>query len=327
MGGNPVKHSRERLNALSAESGFKANTLEKVTRLLNLLNSLQNHPLLKGQLALKGGTALNLFLSDLPRLSVDADLNYIGNLDKDTMLSERPKVEKAIEAVLGREDLYIQRHPKEHAGGKWLMRYQSVLGGRENLELDLNYMFRIPLWPVSLRNSRKLGDIQTQDFLVVDVYELIAGKLAALFSRRASRDLFDVHRFMTQNSWDNERLRIGFVLYGAMNRKDWRSVSLDDIDFDLKELERALVPVLSAQVLEEIDNFSLWASQMVEGCRQALTILLPFTKPEREFLDRLLSRGEIKPELLTSDSELQEKINQHPLLEWKAINVQKRNKS
>lgn len=322
-----MKPSRERLTTLSAETGFEANTLEKVSRLLDLLNALQSHPFLKGRLALKGGTALNLFLSDIPRLSIDADLNYIGALDKDTMLSERPRVEKAVEAVLGREDLRIQRRPTEHAGGKWLLRYQSALGGGENLELDLNYMFRIPLWPVSVRSSKQLGANQTQDFPVVDIYELIAGKLAALFSRRASRDLFDVHRLMTQNTWDAVRLRLGFVLFGAMNRKDWRSVSLDDIDFDLKELERALVPVLSRQVLEEIEDVSVWASQMVGECRQALTFLLPFTVPEREFLHHLLDRGEIKPELLTSNAELREKINQHPLLEWKAINVRKSNKS
>jgi hypothetical protein len=98
-----VKPSRERLTTLSAETGFEANTLEKAVRLLDLLNPLQSHPYLKGRLALKGGTALNLFLSDIPRLSVDADLNYIGALDKDTMLAERPSVEKAVGAVLGRE--------------------------------------------------------------------------------------------------------------------------------------------------------------------------------------------------------------------------------
>jgi len=208
-----------------------------------------------------------------------------------------------------------------------LLRYRSSLGGGDNLELDLNYMFRIPLWPIIRMDSRKLGTYQTKDFPIVDIYKLIAGKLAAPFSRRASRDLFDVHLLMTQNTWDVDRLRLGFVLYGAMNCKDWRSVSLQDVDFDLQELERTLLPVLGTETLEKIENVSLWATRIVEECREALTVLLPFTEAEREFLDRLLDRGEIKPELLTSDAELQERINRHPLLEWKVVNVRKRVKS
>jgi len=46
---------------------------------------------------------------------------------------------------------------KPLCSGKWLLRDQSVYGGNENLELDLNYMFRIPLWPITVQNSKKLG--------------------------------------------------------------------------------------------------------------------------------------------------------------------------
>ena len=45
--------------------------IEKVLHLLNLLDQLNRHPMLKGKWVLKGGTALNLFVFDLPRLSVD----------------------------------------------------------------------------------------------------------------------------------------------------------------------------------------------------------------------------------------------------------------
>ncbi len=55
--------------------------LEKSVRLLTLLNAFCEHPQLAGKLALKGGTALNLFLFDVPRLSVDIDLNYVGAIN------------------------------------------------------------------------------------------------------------------------------------------------------------------------------------------------------------------------------------------------------
>jgi len=40
-----------------------------------------------------------------------------------------------------------------------------------------------------------------------------------------------------------------------------------------------------------------------------------------EFLNLVLDKGEIAPELLTTDEDLQDRIRRHPLLEWKAVNV------
>ena len=78
----------------------------------------------------------------------DIDLNYVGAVDREVMLSERPRVERALTAVFGREDLAVRRRPGEHAGGKWWLRYAHP-GGRGTLEVDVNYMYRVPLWPAS----------------------------------------------------------------------------------------------------------------------------------------------------------------------------------
>jgi Nucleotidyl transferase AbiEii toxin, Type IV TA system len=61
------------LQAEAAATGFSPDTLDKVIRLIDLLNAFCSHPFLKVRMALKGGTALNLFVFDLPRLSVDID--------------------------------------------------------------------------------------------------------------------------------------------------------------------------------------------------------------------------------------------------------------
>lgn len=70
--------SSEGLMQAAASSGFREGYLEKSIRLLYLLEAVRDDPSLRSRLALKGGTALNLFLAELPRLSVDIDLNYIG---------------------------------------------------------------------------------------------------------------------------------------------------------------------------------------------------------------------------------------------------------
>ena len=61
--------------------------------------------------------------------------------------------------------------------------------------------------------------------------------------------------------------------------------------------------------------------ELIEGCRNILSKLLPFTDGEKKFLDLLLDKGEIDPTCLTDDTSLQDRIRKQLLLEWKAINV------
>ncbi len=110
--------TRAQLQQAAGESGFTIDSLEKVWMLIRLLNMMNAHPFLGRRIALKGGTALNLFVFDLPRLSVDIDINYIGSADRETMMKERPKLDAALEQIVSRLGLTVKRAPGEHAGGK-----------------------------------------------------------------------------------------------------------------------------------------------------------------------------------------------------------------
>ena len=316
-----MRVSRERLFHQAEATGFRPEVLEKVIHLLNLLDGFNKHPFLQGRLALKGGTALNLFLFDTPRLSVDIDLNYVANVDRDTMLAERPRLEEAIRAVCSREDFAIERAPTEHAGGKWLLRYDSALGHGGNLAVDLNFMFRVPLWAIAARDSRQVGSYSVRQVPVLDVHELAAGKLVALLARRQARDLFDAHRLLTSGQLDKNLLRVAFVVYGAMSRTDWRTVSARDISFDPVDLRNHLLPMLRSDFATGLDDPLGWAERLVTECRIAFRAVLPLSGDAREFLDHLLDNGEVRPQLLTRDSELADRIVQHPGLKWKAENV------
>lgn len=165
-----MRLSREWLNREATTTGFRVEILEKVTLLLNLLDGFDRHPYLKGRLALKGGTALNLFVFDAPRLSIDIDLNYVGRLDREAMLAERPDVERALGAVCGRAGISIDRAPGAHAGGKWRLRYESAEGRSANLELDVNYMLRAPLWDPAHANAKSIGGLPTPTFPILDIH-------------------------------------------------------------------------------------------------------------------------------------------------------------
>lgn len=307
----------------AAASGFQIEPLEQVAVLLELLEAIRSHPFLRDRVALKGGTALHLFIFDVPRLSVDIDLNYVGAVDRDSMLAERPKIEQALQAACGRTGVQPRGVPSDHAGGKWRLSFNRVLGGAGTLEMDVNFMFRAPLWPVERVNSRAIGGFQATDIPLVDVHELAAGKLAALLARTASRDVFDASRLRHVKGLDPARLRLAFVVYGGMNRKDWRTVSADDVHADPGEVDTMLAPLLRGRERPRGD-LAEWSRALESDCREILSLVLPLTSSEREFLDGLNDRGEINPALLTDDARLQSIIRIHPGLLWKGLNVRQR---
>jgi len=252
-----------------------------------------------------------------PRLSVDIDLNYVAAADKETMLVERPRLEAALEQVASREGFSAKRSPTDHAGGKWVFRYSSALGQASRLEVDLNFLLRVPLWPAVLCDSHAIGPFQARNIPVLDLHELAAGKLAALFSRRASRDLFDASELLRRSDLDIKKLRLAFVVYGGASRTDWREISPAQIDFDSTELKGQLLPVLRSATGKP----AAWANDLVAECRRLVTTILPLSDAEMEFIKRLNERGEVAPDILTDDAELRAKIEQNPALQWKALNV------
>ena len=307
----------------AAATGFQPESLEKVYRLLELLNGFRSHPFLKSRFALKGGTGLNLFIFNVPRLSVDLDLNYIGTVDREAMLDERPKIEKAVEDVCGRLGISVRRAPSEHAGGKWRMSYMTAFGRTGTLELDINFLLRSPLWPSVISDSREIGTFSATNVPLLDIHELEAGKLAALFSRNASRDLFDVRELFRQKEFDAAKLRIAFVVYGGINRRDWREIGIEEVKADPVDVDRMLLPMLRADLAPSKDRIKKWSEELRAECHERLSAILPLSDVEVEFLTQLNDRGIIAPELLTRDDRLREIICNHPGLRWKAVNVRK----
>jgi predicted nucleotidyltransferase component of viral defense system len=86
------------LGARAAELGFIRDTFEKVVRLSEILGFMNSDPLLFESLALKGGTAINLTVFDLPRLSVDIDLDYAKTNSLEEMTADRERINQ----ILGR---------------------------------------------------------------------------------------------------------------------------------------------------------------------------------------------------------------------------------
>lgn len=106
---------------------------------------------------------MNVFHRAPHRLSVDIDLNYIGALAREAMEADRPPVQAALEALLAAHGYQVTRQPEDHAGGKWVARFGSALGGGGSIEVDLNYMSRETLFGVEGSASRPLGGVVATD--------------------------------------------------------------------------------------------------------------------------------------------------------------------
>lgn len=295
--------------------------IEKVLRLLDILDAIFTHPELKEKYVLKGGTALNLFYFQLPRLSVDIDLNYIG-LDRETMIRERASHETFLCDLLERRGYVLKRVPSEHAGGKWRLGYRSFADIQQNIELDLNYMHRLPLLPVQMRSSFGMGGQQVTGVRILDLHELAAGKFCALIARCKPRDLFDAYQLLNFADLDHAVLRRCFVIYAAFNKVDFSTVTgMGTLKFDIQQFRQELLETLASGVVKETPEEYL--KRLCDGCSSKMAAILPFSENEQKFLSLVNLRGEIDPDLLTDSEEWRSKILTHPMLQWKVFNVRK----
>lgn len=82
-----MQFDRMTLGKKARELGFVCDPFEKICRLAGVLNFIQRDALLSNALALKGGTAINLTIFNLPRLSVDIDMDFSENVPREEMLT------------------------------------------------------------------------------------------------------------------------------------------------------------------------------------------------------------------------------------------------
>jgi predicted nucleotidyltransferase component of viral defense system len=309
--------SKERLGKEKNRTGYRQEVIEKVIWLIQVLTAVSEDSYLKSRLVLKGGTALNLFYFDLPRLSVDADFNYIGTQDREGMLKERPELEKRLTKLLQRLGLNLIRNPQVHAGGKMTWRYPSALGNQGTVEIDLNYMYRTPLLPPAFKQSIMLADQQVSELLLLDLHELAAGKLTALIDREAGRDIFDAFHLFSHPELDVKKLRLLFVVYAAMShKKNYLTISIDQIIADPENLKNKLLPVLKNNYHQDFPSMKAWINHLTHSVQSHFKKLLPFTEKEKDFIQSIQQQGVINPELITSDPVMASRINSHSALLW-----------
>lgn len=306
------KYTKQQLADKAHEMNFVRDTLEKVLRLCEISNYFNSNPLTKENLALKGGTAINLTILDIPRLSVDIDLDLNNNCNRDEMLKTRALIDEDIRRYIKTNNYELSDRSKfYHALDSYVISYINLGGTKDNIKIELNYMDRCHILCPRVRKVTSLVNENDYQVLSLDPIEIYASKISALYNRAAVRDLYDVYNMITQNIIDSsnvELLRKCSIFYLSMSNNE-NVLEKTNIDSITQHMIRTnLLPVLHNASEFNVEK----AKETVNDYFNSIMVL---TKNEKEYLNMLKAK-QYCPELLFDDVDIVNRIKNHPMMLW-----------
>ena len=313
---------RFQLEKMSQKTGFVRDNLEKVYRLIDVLSFLNQDELLSQKLALKGGTAINLTIFDMPRLSVDIDLDYDHHCTREEMLEERPLITDTIQRYMSLNG--YARHPgtkTQHSLDSWVYMYTNAGGNRDNIKIEINYMMRNHILPI-VESNVTIAELPAFTVRTLHPTELFASKIKAFVERHTCRDLYDVYQMVNRGlarDFDHDLLRKMVLFYLAVGGSDMPQVKYDLSFCDTigyPQIRATLIPML-----RKSEKFDFEEAKWVVS--SFLTELLDFSDQEKRFVEEF-NTGHYTPNLLFDDSTIIERVESHPRAIWKIHHLAKK---
>lgn len=317
-----VEKYRDYIENISKETGFIQSTLEKVERLIRILEWMNSDEKLNKLLALKGGTAINTAVFNFPRLSVDIDLDLTENLSKEEMIKERETIHNLLVNYLNSNNYKInmEKSKNVYALDSIVAEYIDIKGNIDNIKIEINYMNR-----VHILETKKI-DVSTDVFKdkhltihCIHPIEIYAAKFCALLSRTTARDLYDVYTLSKYDLFDDEEkklLKQCFMLeYIAVNDYKLKDMKIDNIE----KLKRQDIKTKLLPTLKDRNPRNSNIDEMKQAVREYLKDILSVDDRTKEFYDKF-QKGIYEPELLFDNEEIIERIKEHPMIIWKLNN-------
>jgi predicted nucleotidyltransferase component of viral defense system len=260
--------------------------------------------------ALKGGTAINFFVRELPRLSVDIDLTYLPVNERDYALNDISHGLMRIFKEIKRRIPVSQIVLKNVRGTKTL---KGMVVNQEGatVKIEPNLVLRGSVYPPEIRTLSKkaqgLFELSVQS-RTLSMDELYAGKICAALDRQHPRDLFDVH-FLFKNEGLTAKIRRAFIVY-------------------LISHPRPMIEILNPHPKDVIDIFEKEFKSMIDkdvtyydldSTRDKLVSMLrnELTTEERRFIVSV-KEGHPRWELFAL-----KRIENLPAVKWKLLNIRK----
>ncbi len=256
--------------------------------------------------ALKGGTAINFFVEQMPRLSVDIDLVYLPLRDRSGAIKAIGIVLEELAASIERLGYRVQRSSLGQDNAKLVISDGSVA-----VKIEPNTVLRGTVFPPEERvlcsRAEELFELSVRG-RISSIADLYGGKLCAALDRQHPRDLFDV-KLLWDRGGMTDHIRKAFVVYVASHPRPMHELLCPrpkDIARDYKsDFAGMTEEMVSCEELEEVRD------TLVTEAVSKLQL------PERDFL-LSLKQGTPKWELLGIEG-----LDRLPALQWKLSNIQK----
>ena len=257
--------------------------------------------------ALKGGTAINLFIRDLPRLSVDIDLVYLPLDDRETAL-------KNVRAALSRIAKNIQQQIPNveilasHEGSDALRIFVTHNDAR--IKIELSPVLRGTIFPPVTMAVRELVETTFgyAEMPVVSLADLYAGKICAAMDRQHPRDFFDV-KLLLENEGLTSDIRQAFLVYLISSPRP-----ISELISPMQKNIRGIFESDFANMTEipiTVEDLEMTRKQLIKAIHAGLT------EQEKQFL-LSFKAGTPDWSLLALKG-----IENLPAVKWKMLNLQK----
>ena len=262
--------------------------------------------------ALKGGTAINLFVRDMPRLSVDLDLVF-----PDYTLPREQALRRINEAIRQSGARLQKQGFQTHAPAAADSGETKLLVRRGNIEvkIEVNFVMRgtvLPVRKASLTQNARETLQADLEIPVVSLEDVYGGKLVAAMDRQHPRDLFDVQRLFAHEGITAGICR-AFVVYLASHNRPVHEVLFPSLRDIRQEFEHNFAGMTAEPV--ELDALLAARERMMRELQQGLSA------DERQFL---LSLVAAEPEWSLLDIP---HLEQLPGLRWKLQNLERLRKT
>ncbi len=260
--------------------------------------------------ALKGGTAINLFIRNLPRLSVDIDLTYLPVAERGQSLIDIDEALKRIGERIREVDNDIHITESAPRSQNEITKLVVRTRDRVQIKIEVTPVLRGCVYdPVNMTVAQKTEEeFGFAEINVLSFADIYAGKIMAALDRQHPRDLFDVHQLL-ENEGITDELRTALIVYLISHDHSPHSL-LDPV---LRDISQDFEQNFAGMTTDDITLDTLL------GVREKLITDVVGNMPDhhKEFLRSFYSR---KPDWKLLDIGGVENL---PAVRWRELNLDK----
>ncbi|MDP3284384.1 MAG: nucleotidyl transferase AbiEii/AbiGii toxin family protein [Desulfobacterales bacterium] len=264
--------------------------------------------------ALKGGTAINFFVRDLPRISVDIDIAYLPVGERDLSLREISAALVRLSQSIGSKIPGAKVFPRKimttgFLGGLSVQRQDAMV------KIESNTVIRGSVFPPERKNlspkARSVFEVSVE-CRTLSENELYAGKICAALDRQHPRDLFDIYMLFKYSSF-TDAMRKAFIVYLISHDRPMAEI----LNPGFTDIRPVFEAEFNDMTLEEV------RCEDLEKTREDLisTIAEELTIHEKQFIVSV-KNGIPQWDLLGLEG-----VENLPAVKWKLLNIGKMNPS